>query len=120
MREGQFIISDGKSKKSRYVFLFNDILLATKKELEKFQLKFKLELGSCVVGDSQQPLSFVLSCEAKSYELHFKSEQEKNAWFAGTNVAEPPDNSDISFYVQKLQKRKLLVSSHKEAHPIFE
>lgn len=109
MRDGQFIFSDGKAKKSRYVFLFNDILLVTKKELEKFQLKTKIELGSCIVADSQLPLSFTLNYDSKSYELSFKNEQEKNEWFA-----------DVTFCIQKLQKRKLLVSSHKEAHPIFE
>jgi len=85
VREGYlYVWQDKKNKmKKRYAFLFNDILLLTKKENgKKFWMRNYVSLRSskCNIADMPNTFQFNLECKSRCFIFQTTDAQLKNAW----------------------------------------
>jgi hypothetical protein len=88
VREGELYVWDEKTKqrKKRHFFLFNDVLLLTKKEgSRKFWLRIYVSLRSPYVniddgGDSPYNSEFRLNCRARSFLFFAPTPDVKEQW----------------------------------------
>jgi len=85
VREGYLHVWDDKKSKmkKRYAFLFNDILLLTKKEKgKKYWLRVHVSLRSSKanVVDMTNTFQFTLQCKSRSFIFQTTEAQLKTAW----------------------------------------
>jgi len=86
VREGYLHYWDNKKDKlkKRYFFLFNDILLATKKEInKKYWLRIHITLRSpnvSVEDMETNPFQFKLHCKLRTFTFQTDSPELKEAW----------------------------------------
>eukprot|EP01096_Ripella_sp_DP13-Kostka_P001293 TRINITY_DN11537_c0_g1_i1.p1 TRINITY_DN11537_c0_g1~~TRINITY_DN11537_c0_g1_i1.p1 ORF type:complete len:236 (-),score=111.08 TRINITY_DN11537_c0_g1_i1:10-717(-) len=89
VREGKIKIRSGKTKKPRYLFLFNDVLLISKKETSLGSTKYWLRVYARLRSDlrfeepqsSPNPdLEFLLVAPKKTYTMVAESPAAKKEW----------------------------------------
>jgi len=85
IREGNINVWDDKKNKmkKRYTFLFNDVMLFTKKEKgKKFWLRVHVSLRSknCNIEDMPNTNQFRLNCKSRTFIIQAADPQLKKAW----------------------------------------
>jgi len=86
VREGNLQYYDNKKNKlkKRYFFLFNDIMLATKKEMnKKYWLRIHITLKSpnvSIENVENNPFQFKLHCKARTFTFQTDSPELKDSW----------------------------------------